>query len=231
MLNQMDRVVQKLANQKSRVLLLLGEAGAGKSEIAVNLALQLAATGQAVRFFDMDQTKPLFRSRTVAATLRQANVWVDEAEQFLDAPVIPAAVSERIHDSRFFTIIDIGGNATGARCIGQFAKAWPETVAAYLVMNPFRPFSDCKRNIERTVEEIIAATRLEKFAVFSNPNFGERTRLQDVLDGQRRLATLLSEIPYCIEFLAAPDLLAQQVQHEFPELPVLGVVRHITAPW
>ena len=83
----------------------------------------------------------------------------------------------------------------------------------------------------QTVEEIIAATHLEKFAVCSNPNFGEQTGLQDVLDGQRRLATLLSDTPYAVEFLAAPGWLAPQVQLEFPTLPVLGVVRHITAPW
>ena len=83
----------------------------------------------------------------------------------------------------------------------------------------------------QTVEEIIAATHLEKFAVFSNPNFGEQTGLQDVMDGQRRLATLLSDTPYAVKFLAAPGCLAPQVQLEFPTLPVLGVVRHIIAPW
>ena len=51
-----------------------GEAGCGKSEIAVNLALALAAKGdRPVRFFDLDMTKPLFRSRDVAETLTEAH--------------------------------------------------------------------------------------------------------------------------------------------------------------
>ena len=83
----------------------------------------------------------------------------------------------------------------------------------------------------QTVEEIIAATHLEKLVVFSNPNFGEGTGLQDVVDGQQRLATMLRGTPYAVEFLATPVLLAPQVQQEFPELPVMSIVRHITAPW
>ena len=42
--------------------IFLGEAGCGKSELAVHLALELARQGREVHFFDLDQTKPLMRS-------------------------------------------------------------------------------------------------------------------------------------------------------------------------
>lgn len=45
-------------------LVFIGEAGSGKTETAVNLALRMAREGgRRVHFFDMDQTKPLFRAR------------------------------------------------------------------------------------------------------------------------------------------------------------------------
>ena len=42
---------------------LLGEAGCGKSELAINLARRLLDTGKPVDLFDLDMTKPLFRTR------------------------------------------------------------------------------------------------------------------------------------------------------------------------
>lgn len=49
---------------KAKNIVFIGEAGSGKTETAVNLALRLAREdGRAVHFFDMDQTKPLFRAR------------------------------------------------------------------------------------------------------------------------------------------------------------------------
>ena len=54
---------------EARKLVFLGEAGCGKSEIAVQLALELAAQGRAVHFFDLDQTKPLMRSRDEEKTV------------------------------------------------------------------------------------------------------------------------------------------------------------------
>ena len=48
----------------------LGEAGCGKSEAALNLAPLLhRERGAPVHFFDLDMTKPLFRSRDRASAL------------------------------------------------------------------------------------------------------------------------------------------------------------------
>ena len=74
-------------NGRRHNFVFLGEAGCGKSEIAVNLALRLAALGEKpVHFFDLDMTKPLFRSREVAEELEKRGVSVHFEEQFMDAP-------------------------------------------------------------------------------------------------------------------------------------------------
>ena len=61
---------------RQRNIVFLGEAGCGKSELAVHLALELASPGREVHFFDLDQTKPLMRSRDAAALLTDAGVTV-----------------------------------------------------------------------------------------------------------------------------------------------------------
>ena len=64
----------------------LGEAGCGKSELAVHLALELASQGREVHFFDLDQTKPLMRSRDAESLLEAAGVTVHFQQQTADAP-------------------------------------------------------------------------------------------------------------------------------------------------
>ena len=59
---------------RQRNIVFLGEAGCGKSELAVHLALELAGQGREVHFFDLDQTKPLMRSRDVESLLESAGV-------------------------------------------------------------------------------------------------------------------------------------------------------------
>ena len=68
-----------------RNIVLLGEAGCGKSEIALNLAVRLSRDGP-VHFFDMDQTKPLYRSRDARRALEARGVSFFCQEQYMNGP-------------------------------------------------------------------------------------------------------------------------------------------------
>ena len=225
------REIQRIIGHGKRVFVFLGEAGSGKSELAVNWALALAAAGKRPRFFDMDQTKPLFRSREVAASMRKNGIIVDDCRQVLDAPILPSAVFDRLRVPGVYTVLDIGGNAGGAKCIGQFAEAWGDSVAAYLVINCYRPFSGCQSDMARTIEEITAAARLRKVGIISNPNFGAQTTLDDVTAGHRHLESILQATGYRVCMLAAPRRLAERVGKAFPDVDVIGIDRYLAAPW
>ena len=58
-----DKTFEQLMKEKKNFV-FIGEAGSGKSEIVLNIANKLAAsTEKKVDLFDLDQTKPLYRSR------------------------------------------------------------------------------------------------------------------------------------------------------------------------
>ena len=58
-----DKTFEQLMDEKKNFV-FIGEAGSGKSEIVLNIANKLAErTGRQVDLFDLDQTKPLYRSR------------------------------------------------------------------------------------------------------------------------------------------------------------------------
>ena len=87
-----ERILEQLSERKNFVF--LGEAGSGKSELAINFARHMAARGgRPVHFFDLDMTKPLFRSRDAAAELEAAGIVVHFQEQFMDAPTLVGGVS------------------------------------------------------------------------------------------------------------------------------------------
>lgn len=223
--------LQKVIGLGKRVFIFLGEAGSGKSEIAVNLALGLADIGKKVRFFDMDQTKPLFRSREAAALLRKNGVVIDDCSQILDAPIIPAGVFNKICEPDSFIILDVGGNATGARNLGQFAEAWNKKVAAYLVINVYRPFSSNPQDMLETIDSIVSAARLERAGVISNPNFGEETTTDDVLAGHKQLEATLRGTTYRVDFLAVPKRLKMETRKLLSGVSLIGIDRHIRACW
>ena len=108
----------------------LGEAGCGKSELALTLAMNLKAeTGKEVCLFDLDMTKPLFRSRDLAALAADNGVNLMYVEQFEDAPTTGGWVDIKMRDPEVFCVLDVGGDYMGARAIGGYRKLrnTPET--------------------------------------------------------------------------------------------------------
>ena len=132
---------QLAGEQKNFVF--LGEAGCGKSEIAMNLACALAEQdGRKVHFFDLDMTKPLFRSRDLAQRLEQAGVRVHFEEQFMDAPTVTGGVMRLLRDPEAYVIMDVGGDYIGARSIGGYAPLLnAASTVVYYIINSYRAWS------------------------------------------------------------------------------------------
>ena len=95
---QQTSVSSLLDMTSSSNVVFLGEAGSGKSEIALNFAQALAELGgKPVHFFDLDMTKPLFRSRDRREALEALGVEVHYEAQFMDAPTLTGGVRQRLN--------------------------------------------------------------------------------------------------------------------------------------
>ncbi len=195
---------------KSRNIVLLGESGSGKSEIALNLAAALASAGRTVDLFDLDQTKPLFRSRDALQKLAGSDVpqklegsdtpqklggsgiRIHYADQLLDTPVVAPGVRQSLMSREVDTILDIGGFDIGARMIGRFADLL-NNAAVFYIVNPYRPWSKDAESILVTMEGIRRATRLQRFTGIANPHLGPETTAEEFLEGLQMIKERLPE--------------------------------------
>jgi hypothetical protein len=211
----------------------LGEAGSGKSEIAINFALGLKGENdRRIHFFDMDQTKPLFRSRDVAEQMRRAGVVFhsNSEESIEDVASVPPGVVEAISEPDSFVILDIGGNERGARMIGQYHQYLNrEDCRVFFVINPYCAWSKDYPGIAATIHKISGASRIEQIHIVSNPNFGAETTAEDVITGHARLKGIL-EGQLEIAFVCAMEHLYGALQSRIEET-LIPITRFIRYPW
>lgn len=96
---------------------------AGKSEIALNLAAHLAQCQPLpVHFFDLDMTKPLFRSRDLAEEMEALGVHFHFEKQFMDAPTQVGGVNRLLRDPKCCVVMDVGGDDIGARAVAAMLR-------------------------------------------------------------------------------------------------------------
>ena len=207
--------------------IFLGEAGCGKSELAVHLALELARQGREVHFFDLDQTKPLMRSRDAEGLLEKAGVTVHFQQQYADAPTQVGGLIPLLLDEKKAVILDVGGNDTGAKLIGGYAHLL-KTADVWFVVNPYRPWSATTEHIDGTLSAILRASRLKMPRFLLNPNLGGGTTPEEYLSGIKLGLEMLS--PYVtVEAAAVPAPLYEQAKAE-TALPLIPITSHISVP-
>ncbi len=207
--------------------IFLGEAGCGKSELAVHLALELARQGREVHFFDLDQTKPLMRSRDAEGLLEKAGVSVHFQQQYADAPTQVGGLIPLLLDEKKAVILDVGGNDTGAKLIGGYAHLL-KAADVWFVVNPYRPWSATTEHIDGTLSAILRASRLKMPRFLLNPNLGGGTTPEEYLSGIKLGLEMLS--PYVtVEAAAVPAPLYEQAKAE-TALPLIPITSHISVP-
>lgn len=213
--------------------IFVGEAGSGKSEIAINFAKNLADLNEKpVHFFDMDMTKPLFRSRDVKTEVENMGIIFHHEEQFYDAPTIVGGVNLFLKDENCYVVMDVGGNDIGARAIGGFApKINKDNTAVYYVLNPYRPWSGNLNHIDGTLSAIlkISHIQLDKVHMISNPNNGILTTIEEVLEGNLKIQEMIGPMKN-IEFTCVMDSLYEEVKERI-DIPLIPIHLYLTYQW
>lgn len=209
-------------------IVLLGEAGCGKSEAAINLAIRLSKK-RAVDLFDLDQTKVLFRTRDAAKRLERYPIRVRYEEQFYDVPNAVGGVDESIASTDRVTILDIGGDDIGAKLIGSYAPLLNRgNIKVLYLVNAYRPWSQTIEAVDGTLSAILAACRVRRVSFAANPYLGREMTAEEYERGLDKTIGMLQ--PYAsIEGACVPERLAGQA--DLRALPCLPIHQYLHYQW
>ena len=178
-----EKTFDQLMNEKKNFV-FIGEAGSGKSEIVLNVAHMLAEkTAKRVDLFDLDQTKPLYRSRDMQEAFARDGVNIHFQEQFQDAPTAVGGVAASLRGDGY-TLLDIGGGQQAARMAGSyFPMLSKDDAAPVYIVNPYRPWTKSVDAIDQTMQHILGSIRLDHIYILANPNLGYATTVDEFAHG------------------------------------------------
>ena len=171
-----------------RITMLAGHAGTGKSECAVALALAAVEAGRAVTLVDLDVVNPYFRSREARSYLGERNVEVIGnslgIDVGVDLPAIPGSVAAVLRNNRRWVVVDLGGDAVGARAIRQFRpQIPPEDTAVWYVVNACRPGNRDVSAVVASIRSVEAEIGLRCTGLVNNSHLLEETTCRTVRYG------------------------------------------------
>lgn len=229
----MQLIKNALAMNKTNFI-LIGEAGCGKSEIALNLAEYLAKnTDKHVHLIDMDMTKPLFRSRDLLNSGKLSEVNIHYEEQFFDAPTVVGGVRELLADPESIVVMDVGGDDIGARSIGGFMLGVDKkSMCVMYVLNYYRPFCQDIEHIDRFLSEILAVSHLtlEDIHFVDNPNAGLTTTIDEVVEGANKMNEIISEYRE-IEMNVIHEGFYESVRNKLQKEKIMPIHLFLTYEW
>lgn len=185
----------------SRLNVVVGHFGSGKTEYAVNLALRLAEEGRPTALADLDVVDPYFRSRENQEMLRAHHIRLITSSplyQDADLPSMPAEVEMLFENQAVSAVLDIGGDASGARVLARYRQRLCEQDTKILcVINANRPLTNTAAKALAYLRDIENASGMKIGGLVNNTHLCDQTTAEDICLGARMAEEVsgLSGIP------------------------------------
>lgn len=223
---------------------IAGHYGVGKTNLSLNLSIDLAEACEQVMLVDLDVVNPYFRSSDHQEELEAGQVRLVAptfAGTTLDTPALPPEIAAAFgHVGP--VIFDAGGDDAGATALGvyhdqlqRFADA--DELAFYYVVNRNRNLTDTAADAVNIAREIEAMTRLTFTGVINNSHLQDETDLPTILHGYRfaqEVATLM-EAPLTATTIPIDLAPAARIAPDFTEASEAAafypVTRLVLPPW
>lgn len=217
----------------TRLTVLVGHFGSGKTEVAVNLSLALAERGHPFALADLDVVDPYFRSRECKELLEsRGGRLIASSQACLDAdvPSMPPEVTTLFDNQELYGVLDIGGDASGARVLARYRRRLQTCGARVLcVINANRPLTDTPEKAETYLRDIAQTLGLPIDGIISNTHLCGQTELQDILAGAELTARVSATTGIPVVCHAVPAHLAEEARQHIT--PVFPMNLYMKKPW
>jgi len=218
-----------------RITVLVGSFGSGKTEIALNGALALAAAGGPVTLADLDVVKPYFRSRAARAILDEAGIRLLAPAgevTHADLPIVVPQVRAALRDPSCRVVVDAGGDDVGARVLGSLSDVLPAADAHVLVVLNFRrPSTPDAEKAAAMVRKIEAAARVKVTGLVSNTHLMRETTPRVVLEGHQLAVEAAEYLGIPVIAVTATSDVAADLAGEELGCPLVVLQRIVLPPF
>lgn len=220
-------------------VLLLGDYGSGKTEVAVNLALCLAAVDGSglVTIADLDLVNPYFRCREALAPMEAAGIEVlmpKEGHQFADLPILLPGVKGLLQkeENQGRAILDVGGDEVGSRVLSALGAVLdPERHGVWFVVNMNRPFCDTAAGCIKVIQGVERASGMPVNGLVSNTHLMDETTTEMVLAGAALSQEVASLHGAPLKLVAAMEDHCAALNPKILGAPLLPMRRLMVPPW
>ncbi len=197
-----------------KAIIITGHYGSGKTNVAVNLALDFAAAGERVCIIDLDIVNPYFRTADFEDIFKEKGIFMvapQYANTNLDIPSLGFDIAALLREYDR-VIIDVGGDDAGAIALGQYSAILTNFGYEMLyVVNSFRYLTGTPEEAVELLRDIEFVSRLKATGIVNNSNLGAETTAEDVTrsveyaESAAKAAGLTLEFTTALRELNVPD--------------------------
>lgn len=176
------------------IKVLIGNYGSGKSELALNFAMQAAARGDRTELIDLDMVNTYFRLTERGKMVEQKEIRLvspNYACSGIETLSLPAEVASAFVLEWDTVVFDVGGDDVGATALGRYHQDFvdlePGSLEVLNVVNIRRPLSGTVEKLIRLQEGMQAHSRLQITGMINNANLATETSVEELRDGYKML--------------------------------------------
>jgi len=208
----------------------VGEYASGKSEMAINRALELSSQGRRVTLVDLDTVEPFYTLRPLKEFLEGLglNLISFSTEDAFGLGETGAMLNPRARWALYNEgdiILDIGYGVYGAQALNLVEGASESKELQILaVINSTRPMTNSQERIAEYLQELGHVD-----AIIANTHLGDETTLEIIMEGNEEIIAVAKRLNIPVAFIAAEEKFAAQLIELNTDIPVKFIKRYMPA--
>lgn len=219
------------------IVVVVGNYGSGKTEVAINLAVDQHAKGIQPHLADLDLVNPYFRTREARHALAALGINIilpPDGWLQADLPILSPKVAGLIRSPGQLAIFDVGGDGVGATVLSALADAFAAVDAPLQmlqVVNPFRPNTGTVARCLAMRDAIESASRMKISGWIGNAHLMDETTIDHIRQGYDLMQDLARNSGLPLVCMAVNQAMVAQAARLAMVCPILIIRRQLVPPW